>query len=56
MFPLSKLIASGVRVREPRGVDAVPGRHLQWSPGVVPHERIDRNVPYAALGGIQWHP
>jgi len=56
VFPAAKLKAAGVRVREPRGVDAVPARHVQWLPGSVPGERIDQDVPYAALGGLQWRP
>ncbi len=56
IFPVAKLQAAGVQVREPRGVDAVPARHVQWSPGGVPDERIDQDIPYAALGGIQWRP
>ena len=56
IFPVAKLQAAGVQVREPRGVDAVPARHVQWSPGGVADERIDQDIPYAALGGIQWRP
>ncbi len=56
IFPVAKLQAAGVQVREPRGVDAVPARHVQWLPGGVPDERIDQDIPFAALGGIQWRP
>ena len=56
LFPLANLLASLVRVRKPRGLDTVPARHVQWSPGDVPDERIDLDIPYAALGGIQWRP
>lgn len=35
---------------------AVPARHVQWSPGDVPDERIDQDIPYAALGGVEWRP
>ena len=56
IFPVAKLEAAGVQVREPRGVDAVPARQVQWSPGGVPDERIDQDIPYAALGGIEWRP
>ena len=56
VFPVVKLLAAGVRVREPRGLDTVPARHVQWSPGGVPDERIDQDIPYAALGGVQWRP
>lgn len=56
VFPLLQLLAAGVQVREPRGLDAVPARHVQWSPGGVPDERIDQDIPYSALGGVQWRP
>lgn len=56
LFPVAKLRASGVQVREPRGLDAVPARHVQWAPGDVPDERIDQDIPYAALGGVEWRP
>ena len=56
VFPLELLRREGVTVREPRGVDAVPAKHLQWVPGGVPNERIDNDIPLAALGGIQWRP
>ena len=56
IFPVEQMRAAGVRVREPRGVDAVPGRHVRWSSGDVRGERIDENIPRAALGGLQWRP
>ncbi len=56
VFPVVDLKAAGVEVREPRGLDAVPARHVQWSPGDVPDERIDQDIPYAALGGVEWRP
>lgn len=56
VFPLAKLKAAGVEVREPRGIDTIPARHVQWSPGDVPDERIDQDIPYTALGGIEWRP
>lgn len=43
-------------VREPRGLDAVPARLVQWRAGDVPDERIDLNIPRAALGRIGWRP
>ena len=54
IFPVELMQATGVRVREPRGVDAVPGRFLAWSSGDVPGERIDEDIPLAALGDLQW--
>ena len=48
--------AAGVGVREPRGLDAVPGRFVRWSPGGVSGERIDKDIPLAALGDLEWRP
>ena len=56
VFPVAKLKDAEVEVREPRGLDAVPGRHVQWSPRNVPDERIDEDIPYSALGGVEWRP
>lgn len=56
MLPADRMGASGVLVREPRGVDAIPGRLLRWSPGGVPDERIDQDIPADALGGLEWRP
>ena len=56
IFPVEQMLAAGVKVREPRGVDAVPSRFTQWVPGDVPDERIDEDIPLAALGGLQWRP
>lgn len=56
IFPVELMVAAGVRVREPRGVDAVPGRLTRWVPGDVPGERIDEDIPIAALGDLQWRP
>lgn len=55
-FPRPRLRAAGVEIREPRGIDALPGPQLQWTPEGVPDERIDRDVPLAALGWIEWRP
>ncbi len=54
LFPVHKMKAAGVEVREPRGVDVVPGRLVRWAPGDVRGERIDKDIPLAALGGIKW--
>lgn len=56
ILPADRMGASGVRVREPRGVDAIPGRLLRWSPGGVPDERIDQDIPADALGELEWRP
>ena len=56
VFPVERMCAAGVEVREPRGIDVIPSRLLQWSSGDVPDERIDQDIPTAALGGIEWRP
>lgn len=56
MFPMELMRAVGVEVREPRGLDVVPGRFLQWVAGDVAGERIDEDIPVAALGGLEWRP
>lgn len=56
VFPAERMDATGVEIREPRGIDVIPGRLLQWSPGDVPDERIDRDIPTDALGGLEWRP
>ncbi|WP_419842994.1 hypothetical protein [Candidatus Poriferisodalis sp.] len=56
IFPKALLCAAGVMIREPRGFDALPGRNLQWTPGGVPDERVDNDIPLLALGWIEWRP
>ena len=56
VFPAARMRAAGVEIREPRGLDAIPGRFLQWMPGDVPDERIDQDIPIAALGNLEWRP
>ena len=56
VFPAERMDASGVEIGEPLGIDVIPGRLLQWSPGDVPDERIDLDIPTAALGGLEWRP
>lgn len=56
IFPMALMKAAGVGVREPRGLDAVPGRFVRWSPGGVSGERIDKDIPVAALGDLEWRP
>lgn len=56
VFPAESMDASGAEIREPRGIDVIPGRLLQWSPGDVPDERIDPDIPTGALGGLEWRP
>lgn len=54
LFSVEKLVRSGVKIREPRGTDAVPGRLVQWWSGDVPQERIDHDIPASALEGLEW--
>lgn len=51
-----KMQASGVEIRVPRGVDAIPSRLVRWSREGVPNERIDQDIPTAALGRLEWRP
>ena len=55
-FPVSKMQACGVEIRPPRGVDAIPSRLVRWSRQGVPNERIDQDIPTAALGHLEWRP
>ncbi len=54
LFSVERMVRSGVKIREPRGTDAVPGRLVQWWSGDVPGERIDQDIPTAALEGLEW--
>ena len=56
IFPMALMTSAGVGVRQPRGLDAVPGRFVRWSSGGVSGERIDKDIPLAALGGMEWRP
>ena len=56
IFPMALMRAAGVGVREPRGIDAVPGRFVQWSSDDVVGERIDEDIPFHALGDLVWRP
>ncbi len=56
IFPMAMMTSAGVGVRQPRGLDAVPGRFVRWSSGGVSGERIDKDIPLAALGGMEWRP
>lgn len=59
LLPKVAMQRSGVQVRKPRALDAVPARLTEWrasglASGV--HEWIDADIPLAALGGIAWRP
>ena len=56
VLSVERMNASGVAVREPRGVDVIPRRFTTWLPGDVPGERIDQDIPVAALEALEWRP
>lgn len=56
VFSIAKMKAVGMKVREPRGIDAIPKRLIRWHPGDVPDERIDNDIPRSALERIEWRP
>ena len=56
IFPIEQMRATGVKVRAPRGVDAIHGKCTQWAPGDVPDERIDQDIPLLALERLEWRP
>ena len=58
-MPLALLLASGVTVRHPRAIDAVPRQHVQWQPGGLPSgipEFVDGDVPLQAVAETEWRP
>jgi hypothetical protein len=55
-FSVARMFAAGVEVRVPTGIDAIPSRLTQWFRENVPDERIDRDIPRAALERIEWRP
>lgn len=56
VFSMAKMKAVGMKVREPRGIDAIPKRLIRWHQGDVPDERIDNDIPRSALERIEWRP
>lgn len=56
VFPVERMEKADVGVREPCGLDAVPGSFTWWSPRDVPDERIDEDIPLSALGSLEWRP
>lgn len=56
VFPEEKLLQHEVTLRAPCGIDTIPAKLVQWTPGGVQGERIDRSIPLAALGDVQWRP
>lgn len=51
---VSRMVASGVEVREPSVLDAVLGRKLQWKAGEVAGELIDLDIYHHAIEDIRW--
>ena len=56
VFSAAKMKDADMRVREPRGIDAIPNRLIQWRSGNVPDERIDHELRRRALTRIEWRP
>lgn len=56
VFSVARMLAAGVTVRVPCGLDAVPSRLLQWFRENVPDERIDGDLLRSALERIEWRP
>ena len=56
VFSVVKMVANNVQVRDPCGLDAIPERILDWFPGNVPDEKINSDIPRAALDRIAWLP
>jgi len=54
IWTLGGMLAAGVTVRVPCGLDAIPSRLRQWYPENVPNERIDGDLPRLALERIEW--
>lgn len=56
IFPKAKMQSVGLEVRRPCSIDTIPRRLTHWRQGDVPDERIDRDIPRAALGRLEWRP
>lgn len=56
IFPKAKMQYAGLEVRQPCSIDTIPRRLTHWRQGDVPDERIDRDIPRAALGRLEWRP
>lgn len=56
IFPKVKMQSFGLEVRQPCSIDTIPGRSTHWRQGDVPDEKIDHDIPRAALGRLEWRP
>lgn len=56
IFSITRMRAVDLQVREPCSIDAIPQRLTHWRPGDVPDERIDHEIPRAALERLEWRP
>jgi hypothetical protein len=57
VMALRDLLLSGVTVRPPRAVDAIPRRLTEWVPGGLPSggvEYIDGPIPRTAVSRVVW--
>lgn len=53
-FSRTRMVECGLYVRQPCSIDAIRTSQLQWTPGGVPNERIDGDIPFVALGSLRW--
>ena len=53
-FSGAEMIQCGLDVRRPCSLDAIRSNQLQWTPNGVPNERIDGDIPFAALKDLRW--
>lgn len=54
VFTVDSFLRAGVKIREPRGTDTIPSGFTEWFPNNVEGERIDSDIPRAALEDIEW--
>lgn len=54
VFTVGSFLRTGITIREPRGTDTVPSGLTEWFSNNVEGERIDSDIPLAALENIEW--
>lgn len=54
VFTVDSLLRAGIKIREPRGTDTIPSVLTEWFPNNVKGERINSDIPRAALEDIEW--
>lgn len=55
-FPLARALSSDLLVREPSSIDTLPTCDVVWQPGLVPQERVDRNIRRESCEAVRWRP